>query len=198
MFSRHVKLARVNTALLVAILLINGYIIVLPVLPNLLFWVQHRDPQQVQKMEAQIRSDPNPLAENRPQDNRLVAPTMLFDQPINDGPTITTLRKGLWRRPNTSTPDKGGNTVLVGHRLTYSNPRGTLYNLDKIHVGDDLAIWWQGKRYRYSVTETKVVAPTEISVEAATKDARLTIYTCTPLWLPKDRLVVIAKLEDVK
>lgn len=195
---KHVKLARVNTALLIAILFINGYIIVLPVLPNLLFQLQHHDPQRARTMEAQIHTKPSTLPDNRPQDNRLIAPTMLFDQQINDGPTAVTLRKGLWRRPNTSTPDKGGNTVLVGHRLTYSNPRGTLYNLDKVHTGDDLAVWWQGKRYRYIVTTTKVVAPSEISVEAPTAEPTLTIYTCTPLWLPKERLVVIARLEDIQ
>ena len=194
----HVKLARVNTILLIAILFINGYIIVLPVLPNVLFWAQHRDPHRVQKMEAQIHTKPGSKPDDRPRENRLVAPSMLFDEPVFDGPNATTLRKGLWRRPNTSTPDKGGNTVFVGHRLTYSNPRGTLYNLDKVHVGDDLAVWWQGKRYLYNVTETKVVKPTEIGVEAPTKDPQLTIYTCTPLWLPKDRLVVIAKLEDIE
>lgn len=123
---------------------------------------------------------------------------MAFDEEIHEGAYATTLRQGLWRRPNSSTPDKGSNTVIVGHRLTYSNPKGTLYNLDKVKMGDLIGLWWHGKRYVYTVTEAKVVHANEISVEAATEKPRLTIYTCTPLWLPKDRLVVIGELKEIQ
>jgi sortase (surface protein transpeptidase) len=37
------------------------------------------------------------------------------------------------------------------------------------------------------------VPPDQTQIEAPTTDARLTIFTCTPLWLPKDRLVVVAE-----
>lgn len=193
----HVKLARVNTILLAAIILINGYIILLPLLPKILFWGEQHNAQKMHKLESSV-SSPLPKTTSRPSDNRLIVPSMVFDEQIHDGPTAKTLRQGLWRRPQTSSPDKGGNTVIVGHRLTYSNPRGTLYNLDKVHVGDDIGIWWNSKRYHYKVTETKVVKPDQISIEAPTNDPTLTIYTCTPLWMPKDRLVVVAKLEDVQ
>ncbi|HSD55648.1 MAG TPA: class E sortase [Candidatus Saccharimonadales bacterium] len=191
------KLARVNSLLLVAILLINGYIIILPVIPKVAFWLQSNNKQHIRQLEKNVTV---PVAANqvRPTENRLIAPSMVFDQQIFEGKSMATLKKGLWRRPNTSTPDKGSNTVIVGHRLTYSNPRGTLYNLDKVHVGDDLAVWWNGKRYHYSVTKTKIVTPDQISVENPTDNPQLTIYTCTPLWLPKDRLVVIATLKDVQ
>jgi LPXTG-site transpeptidase (sortase) family protein len=192
-----VKLARVNTLLLVAILLINGYIVILPLIPKVAFWIQQHNKQHIQQLERQTRAS---ITANqvRPAENRLVVPSMVFDQQIYDGSSMSTLRKGLWHRPQTSTPDKGGNTVIVGHRLTYSNPQGTLYNLDKVQTGDDIAVWWKSKRYHYTVTETKVVGPDQISVEASTREPRLTVYTCTPLWLPKDRLVVIATLKDVQ
>jgi LPXTG-site transpeptidase (sortase) family protein len=192
-----VKLARVNTFLLVAILLINGYIVILPVIPKVTFRLQEHNTQHIKQLEQSVSS---PIAANtaRPTENRLVAPSMVFDQQIFEGSSMATLRKGLWHRPSTSTPDKGSNTVIVGHRLTYSNPRGTLYSLDKVHTGDDIAVWWKGKRYHYTVTETKVVTPDQTSVEAPTEKPQLTIYTCTPLWLPKDRLVVIASLKDIQ
>lgn len=193
----HVRLARVNTILLAAILLINGYIILFPLLPKLLFWGEQHNTQKIHQLESRVSSKV-PKSTPRPAENRLIVPSMAFDEQIHDGQTAKTLRQGLWRRPQTSTPDKGGNTVIVGHRLTYSDPKGTLYNLDKVHVGDSIGLWWNSKRYHYTVTETKVVKADEISVEAPTKNPQLTIYTCTPLWLPKDRLVVVAKLEDVQ
>ncbi len=191
------KLARINTVLLLAIVLINGYIIVLPLLPKITFWVQSQDKGRIQQLEAKILA-PSLKAPpvSPPKENQLIIPSMLLDQPIYDGPTVKTLNKGLWRKPHGSTPDKGGNTVLVGHRLTYSNPRGTLYNLDKVSMGDKVGLWWNGEQFNYVVTEIKVVKPTEISIEARTAQPQLTIYTCTPLWLPKDRLVVIAKPES--
>ncbi|MET1033370.1 MAG: class E sortase, partial [Candidatus Saccharimonadales bacterium] len=122
-------------------------------------------------------------------------PSLLLDQRINEGNDASTLAKGLWRRPQTSTPASGGNTVIVGHRLTYSNPRGTLYHLDKVQTGDSIGITWAGKNYAYTVREVKVVTAAAIEIEEPTTKPQLTIYTCTPLWLPRDRLVVIATPE---
>ena len=99
--------------------------------------------------------------------------------------------------PHTSTPDKGGNTVLVGHRFTYKNPEGVFYHLDKVQLGDAITLHWQGNAYDYEVAEIKVVPANEISVEDNTAEPQLTIYTCTPLWSVKNRLVIIAKpLEE--
>lgn len=105
------------------------------------------------------------------------------------------LDKGIWRYPKGSTPDKGGNTVLIGHRFTYTNPRGVFYYLNKVAIGDEIGVFWNSKEYLYKVTTITVVDPHNTSIEDATSDARLTLFTCTPLWLPKDRLVVVAELE---
>jgi len=192
------KLARVNTLLLTAIILVNGYVIVLPFIPNIIFWAQKQDGHHQQQLEDRIHKQPGTGANSpKSQGQQLTIPSMGLDEAVHEGSTARTLRQGLWHRPHTSTPDKGGNTVIVGHRLTYTDPRGTLYHLDKVKVGDDIGLTWRGKQYIYTVTTTKVVSATEISVEAPTDEARLTVYTCTPLWLPKDRLVVVAELQEV-
>jgi sortase A len=194
------RLSRVNTGLLVAILLINGYVILLPVIPGIVFWVQTRDNQRLQQMENAIHEAPE-RSGSGPQlsqaQNRLIVPSMLLDEPIHEGQDSSTLLKGLWRRPHASAPDKKGNTVIVGHRLTYADPKGSLYHLDKVRSGDSIGVTWNNKKYLYTVIETKVVPSNETSIEAPTTRPRLTIYTCTPLWLPKDRLVVIASLEKI-
>jgi len=129
-----------------------------------------------------------------PQDDRLVIPSIGVDGEINEGRGVDTLQKGIWRRPKTSTPDKGGNTVLVAHRFLYTSGSKTFYHLDKVKVGDPIAIYWKGKEYRYEVTETKVVLPTALEIEKPTPEPILTLYTCTPLLTGIDRLVVVAKL----
>jgi len=124
---------------------------------------------------------------------------MLLDQPVLEGPVsrqYSTLNKGIWRWPNGSTPDKGGNTVLIGHRFTYTNPRGAFYFLNKVKMGDEIGVFWNNREYLYRVASISVVSPTDTAIEDNTSDTRLTLFTCTPLWLPKDRLVVVAKLKD--
>ena len=56
-------------------------------------------------------------------------------------------------------------------------------------------MYWQGAEYNYAVTAIKVVQATALEVEAPTDEDIVTIYTCTPLWSAKDRLVVIAKRQ---
>jgi sortase A len=124
---------------------------------------------------------------------------MLLDQQILEGPisqTYNILDKGVWRWPKGSTPDKGGNTVLIGHRFTYTNPRGVFYFLNKVNLGDTLGIFWNNHLYTYKVSSVDVVPPTDTTIEDPTTQAQVTIFTCTPLFLPKDRLVVVAQLEN--
>jgi sortase A len=120
---------------------------------------------------------------------------MHLDDQILEGKDLSVLKNGPWRLPYTSAPDKGSNTVIVGHRYTYTNPRGTFYYLDKVKLGDPIGVFWQGKKYMYTVTNISEVSPNSTGVESSSTQPQLTLYTCTPLWLPKNRLVIVAKLE---
>lgn len=188
------KLARVNTLLVVLIVLLNAYIIALPFAPQVIFWWQNRGPHGTQSQLAQ-QITPQRIKLDIPKDNRLVVPSMGLDQPIIEGNNEGALMKGPWHRPNSSTPDKGGNMVIAGHRFTYANPRGTFYFLDKVKVGDNFVIYWNDKAYAYRVTVSEVVPPTQTSIEDPTAASQVTLFSCTPLWWPKDRLVVIGTLE---
>lgn len=171
----------------------------MPFLPTVSFWwLQHHTATR-QHLEKELTS-PIPTTQRSQTaqisaENRLVVPTMMLDAPINEGKTLHTLTKGLWRLPYTSNPAAGGNMVIVGHRFTYTNPRGIFYFLNKVMVGDHIGVFWQGKRYLYDVSKVEVVPPTDLAVEAPTSQPELTLYTCTPLWWPKDRLVVVASQE---
>jgi len=126
--------------------------------------------------------------------NQLYIPSIKLAQPILEGDKPTTVNRGVWRLPDGSTPAYGSNTVLVGHRFSYKNP-SVFYHLDKVNEGDNIYVSWNKKVYLYKVNEIRTVKPSETSVEDPTKEAQLTIYTCTPLWSTSHRLVVISKLE---
>lgn len=124
---------------------------------------------------------------------------MLLDQPILEG-TIAqeykVLDQGIWRYSKGSTPDKGGNTVLIGHRFTYTIPKGVFYYLNKVSIGDNIGVFWNQKEYLYTVDSINVVPPNDTAIEKNSSNSELTLFTCTPLALPKDRLVIVANLDS--
>ncbi len=125
---------------------------------------------------------------------------MVLNQPVLEGSIqdqYSILNQGVWRWPAGSTPDKGGNTVLLAHRFSYTNPRGAFYFLNKLQIGDEIGLLGNQHHYIYRVDTINEVPPTETSIEDASTNAKLTLFTCTPLWLPKNHLVVTANLEQV-
>ena len=194
-----VKLRHINRLLIVLIILVDGYIIVAPLIPTISFWWRDHGGQRHKQLTAQLHLSPGRPAPSTAHPNSVVIPSMLLDKPILEGPvsqTYAILNHGIWRWPNGSTPDKGSNTTLIGHRFTYTQPQGVLYYLNKVKIGDEIGVWWSNKLYVYKVRDIQQVPPTDVAIEAPTTDARLTIFTCTPLWLPHDRLVVVAGLEQ--
>ena len=103
------------------------------------------------------------------------------------------LSKGAWRLPGTSTPDQGGNTVLGGHRWMFTSGPRTFYHLDKLVIGDMVQTDWKGKTYTYRVREVRVVKPEQTEILNASSQKILTLFTCTPIFSSKQRLVVVAE-----
>lgn len=196
----HISLHRANNCLLGLIILINLYIIGAPLLPKITYWWQVSHTQTRQNIAKQVHAKPavSPTQTAPSQPNQLLVPAMLLDTPILEGPvkdTYKILDQGIWRWPLGSTPDKGSNTILIGHRFTYTNPRGIFYYMDKIQMGDEIGLIWDNTHYVYKVTSINEVDPSDVAILAPTPTAQLTMYTCTPLWNPTHRLVVIAALE---
>lgn len=195
---------KINIGLLAAIIAVNLYTMLLPVVPAIRYWWQagHSKAKVTATVQQYVQQTTNTPASNAQapaedmSGNRLIIPRMLINTKIIEGPMSNpygNLKKGAWRLPFSSTPDKGGNTVIAGHRFTYTEARSIFYYLDKLQVGDEIGIQWDGTMYTYSVIRTDVVPPTDTAVQAQTDDDRLTLYTCTPVWNPKNRLVVVAK-----
>lgn len=188
-FDRHVR--KINKLLLVFIVLINGYVIVSPVLPQVTYQVA----QAVSKTED-FESEEVRAKIDRSYDHIMV-PRMRLDEKIWVGDNEKLVNMGVWQVPHTSTPDKGSNTVLVGHRFSYKDP-AVFYHLDKIQPGDLIVVVWDGQIYTYRARDQKIVKPTDVYVEDATDEDILTLYTCHPLWSTRERLVVTAVLEGVE
>lgn len=187
------KLKIFNDCLTVAVIVLSLYVIATPFLPQIGWWVRHDSPiSTLVAPSGDTEFDSSQVIT----DNMLLIPRLDMAEVIHQG-GLESLNKGVWRRPSTRAPDQGGNTVLVGHRFTYSG-QSVFYHLDKVQKGDAITLHWRGQVYEYEVTDIKVVPATETAIEQDTTDPQLTLYTCTPLWTMQDRLVVIAKPKGVE
>src|SRR5207245_6036160 len=90
-----------------------------------------------------------------------------------------------------SLPGQPGNAAIAGHRTTYGAP---LYNLNELGRGDPIFITTPQGTFRYDVGRSLVVAPSDVSVIAATPANQLTLTTCTPRFSAAQRLIVQASL----
>jgi LPXTG-site transpeptidase (sortase) family protein len=129
--------------------------------------------------------------------NSLTISKLGVDKSVLQLKDIAPLRSEFWVLPWTSTPEKGGNTVVVGH--AYNNVKGkftksTLYELDTLKAGDEIIFTWKGTKYTYVVSETKKVSPNQIEIEDQTANPTLTIYSCGK-FTNKIRTVVVATLK---
>lgn len=184
------------------------YLIVYPYLPEIKYQLFDKSKTVVpypSVIEKQIKDEGKKgnkdiVVEQKeiPKDNRLVIPSIGVDIAIVEGSTESTLNKGAWRIPGTGKPGVS-NMVIAGHRMSYGfsadeiRSKLSFYHLDKLLEGEYVLIYWEGKEYPYIVTETKIVEPTQLEIEAPTKEHILTLYTCTPMGTSKQRLVKIAK-----
>ena len=117
---------------------------------------------------------------------------------INEKNETKALAKGAWLIPGTARP--GGkigynNTVISAHRYMYTSGPKTFYNLDKVKIGDTISVMWNGKTFNYIVSDTAVVKPSAVYILSPTKKQVLTLFTCTPVFTTKNRLVVRAVLQ---
>lgn len=151
-----------------------------------------------QQIATSVTLSSLPEVQNKPapKDNRLVIPSIGVDMPIFEGPTEKVLdRGGIWHIPNTSNPSLGSNTVLSGHRWQYLPPSNrTLYLLDKVKIGEPAIVYWQGVEYDFRIAQREVVDPSRTDILNASAVPQLTIFTCTPLFSTKQRLVLYGEL----
>lgn len=139
---------------------------------------------------------------------KVIIPKINVDAPVvYDVPSLAEnviqdkLRSGVVHYPipgANSVPGQVGNTVILGHSSNDVFDDGAFkfvfVQLDKLQKGDTFYLNYQGTRYTYSVTEKKVIDPTEVSQLIIDTDKPLaTLVTCTPPGTALKRLVVIAE-----
>lgn len=107
------------------------------------------------------------------------------------------LHDGLVRYPGTGVPQRIGNVFITGHSSYYFWDSGrykdVFATLDQLFVGDEITVYYEGKKTVYRVSDIKVVKPQETQVLNQPDDKSiLTLMTCTPVGTNTNRLIIVA------
>lgn len=104
------------------------------------------------------------------------------------------LDRGAWLYPGSAKPNEIGNTVISAHRYKYLPPHNvTFYSLDKLILGDEIIVNWDGQTNIYLVKEIKVVEDNDKSVILDSDESIITLITCHPIFTTEKRLVIIGE-----
>ncbi len=134
--------------------------------------------------------------------NRIQIEKINLEVPFFEGGE-NVLDKGAWHRyPDRGNPEQGGNFILSAHRFNIgvtpeqTKTRSPFYNLDKLVIGDAVRIFYNQRWFEYEITRIYQVKPNAVEIEAPSKEAKITIYSCTLEGSADGRLVLEAKMAQ--
>ena len=149
-----------------------------------------------------------------PIDTRLIIPKLWTNVPILSMPTQTLavnewsefedkvqweLKNWVVHYPWTALPWWIWNTFITWHSSYYPwddwRYKDVFAKLHKLDIWDSYYIYSWQKKYKYHITEKKVVTPSNVSVLEQPQDKKIsTLMTCTPLGTNLRRLILVSEL----
>jgi len=133
-----------------------------------------------------------------------VAPIVDKVDPSNSIQYLKALKEGVAHADGTAYPGEIGNMYLFAHSTD------AFYNVGKYNAvfflighlvpGDEIDVYYRGKLTKYVVYDKRVVDPedTQYLGTLIEGEKTLTLQTCYPPGTTIKRLVVLAKLQDLK
>lgn len=117
--------------------------------------------------------------------------------PGNEKVYLEALKKGVAHALGTAFPGEGGHVFLYAHSTDYlwnvGSYNAVFYLLYKLEKGDEINVFYKGKRNVYKVIDKKVVSPSEVEyLTRKTNKEFLTLQTCWPPGTTLKRLLVLA------
>jgi LPXTG-site transpeptidase (sortase) family protein len=147
-----------------------------------------------------------------PYENRIIIPKIGKNIPLVDVAGLSgfdfehmenifmqELEKGVVRYPGTALPGEKGNAFIFGHSSNYPWVKGE-YNevfalLDHLEFGDQIIVYYNQKKFVYTIREKKVVRPGDVkALERDPEASELSLMTCWPIGTTLKRMLVFAEL----
>jgi sortase A len=108
-------------------------------------------------------------------DFELAIPKLGYSAVVHEGVGADVLATAPGHYPKTAWPGEPGNVGVAGHNTFW-------IRFGDLRPGDEIDLGTRYGRYRYRVTGTEIVSPTDTSVLAPAADHQVTLTTCWPLW----------------
>lgn len=126
---------------------------------------------------------------------RITIPKIGASYIIVQGTDESTLEKGPGHYPGTAFPGLGQTVAIAGHRTTYLAP---FRHIDALKPGDRIVVRMPYAQFTYIVQYHKIVLPTALWVTRDVGYERLVLSACNPLYSAAQRIIVFARLGQVK
>lgn len=149
-------------------------------------------PEHLRPMIQSLANIPIPTSAPN-QAIRIQIPALNMDAPVVQGDGWEQLKKGVGQYLGSAHPGQDGNMVLSAHNDVY----GELFRyLDRLAPGDQVILYSQQRQFVYIVDRTVLVEPTAVEVMASTGSPTVTLISCYPYLIDKQRIVVFARLQN--
>lgn len=123
--------------------------------------------------------------------------------PSDGSQYLEVLRRTVAHAKGSAFPGLTGTTYLFAHSADnfweVGRYNAVFYLLKDLSLGDDIALFFQDKRYNYSVYDKKIVNPEEVGYLAANigQGEKLILQTCWPPGTAWKRLLIFAKPKNI-
>jgi len=178
------------TPLIVAVVLPSGH-----TPPNSTGGARPNDaeiPEHLRPLVQSLASVPVPT-QGPEQARRIQIPALAVDAPIVQGDGWEQLKKGVGQHIGSADPGEKNNMVLSAHNDVF----GEIFrDLNKLKTGDQVILYTSQHAYTYVVTGSQIVEPNQVDVMGPTPDAVVTLISCFPYMVDKQRIVVTARLQN--
>ncbi len=120
--------------------------------------------------------------------------------PGNAEDYLEALKHGVAHAAGTVMPGETGNSVLFAHSVgnfwEVNRWNAVFYLLRELEPGDEVDVFFQGKRIIYEVYDKRIVDPSDVKyLDPQANFAKLTLQTCWPPGTTLKRLLVFARLR---
>jgi sortase A len=126
---------------------------------------------------------------------RIEIPAIDADYVLIQGTEEADLERGPGHYPDTALPGQGRTVGIAGHRTTYGAP---FNQIDKIEKGDSITVEMPYGTFSYTVTDTKIVDPSQTEIVDNVGRERLVLTSCHPLYSAAQRYAVFADLDRIE
>lgn len=123
--------------------------------------------------------------------------------PSNEKEYLQVLVKSIAHAKGTSFPGLGGSTYLFAHSAdsfwNVGRYNAVFYLLKELTPGDDVFVFFQGKRHNYKVYDTKIIERTDTQYVDSVSDIgeRVILQTCWPPGTDWKRMLIFAAPKKV-